>query len=203
MPHGLIADLAVISRSPIQTRRAGVGDLVSNLSALADWDLAHEKEKEEIDDFAYLLSRTAVQSVIKSESRNVDDPLFLKELLNGLVLSGIAMEIAGTSRPCSGGEHEFSHALDALGSRALHGEQVAVGTILCSYLRGEDWNMYADFFKAAGLPVTAAELGIEPDMVVEALVKAPETRPERYTVLEHIDIDHKEARDAATATGVI
>jgi glycerol dehydrogenase-like iron-containing ADH family enzyme len=40
-------------------------------------------------------------------------------------------------------------------------------------------------------------------MIIEALVKAPETRPERYTILEHMDIDHKEAKDAARATGII
>jgi glycerol-1-phosphate dehydrogenase [NAD(P)+] len=203
MPHGLIADLDIIARSPLRSRRAGVGDLVSNLSALADWELAQEHGKEEIDDFAYLLSNSAALSVVKSEKKDVNDRFFLRELLSGLVLSGIAMEIAGTSRPCSGGEHEFSHALDAIGSPALHGEQVAIGTILCSFLRGEDWGAYVDFFKLIGLPVTAAELEIDADTIVQALVKAPETRPERYTILEHMDVDHDKAREAATATGVI
>jgi len=203
MPHGLIADLDIIARSPVRTRRAGVGDLVSNLSALADWDLAHAEGKEEVDDFAYLLSNSAALSVVRSEIKNVDDSFFLRELLNGLVLSGIAMEIAGTSRPCSGGEHEFSHALDALGSGALHGEQVAVGTILCSYLREEDWRSYMNFFELIGLPVTAAGLGVGADALIEALTRAPETRPGRYTILEHIGIDRNTARKVASATGVI
>ncbi len=203
MPHGLIGDIEVIARSPVRARRAGVGDLVSNLSALADWDLAHKHGKEEVDDFAYLLSNTAALSVLKSEKKDVDDRFFLTELLNGLVLSGIAMEIAGTSRPCSGGEHEFSHALDALGTGALHGEQVALGTILCSYLRGEDWLSYRKVFELVGLPATAESLGVDPGMIVRALVNAPETRPGRYTILEHVEIDEAKAVEAAKRTGVI
>jgi glycerol-1-phosphate dehydrogenase [NAD(P)+] len=203
MPHGLIGDIEVIASSPVRTRRAGVGDLVSNLSALADWDLAHRHGKEEVDDFAYLLSNTAALSVLKSENKDVGDRFFLTELLNGLVLSGIAMEIAGTSRPCSGGEHEFSHALDALGTRALHGEQVAVGTILCSYLRGEDWLSYRKVFELVGLPVTAEGLKVDPESVIRALVNAPGTRPGRYTILEHVEIDETRAGEAAQKTGVI
>jgi glycerol-1-phosphate dehydrogenase [NAD(P)+] len=203
MPHGLIGDLDVIACSPPRTRRSGVGDLVSNLSALADWRLAQKQGQETIDDFAYLLSNSATLSVMKSENWDVEDKLFLREVLNGLVLSGIAMEIAGTSRPCSGGEHEFSHALDALGSPALHGEQVAVGTLLCAYLRGEDWRTLRDRFATVGLPVDAAGLGIDADTVVRALVEAPATRPGRYTILEHLAIEAKIAREAALATGVI
>ncbi len=203
MPHGLIADLEVIAASPVRTRRAGVGDLVSNLSALSDWRLACECGKEEMEDFAYLLSNTAALSVVKSESKNVEDKLFLRDVLNGLILGGIAMEIAGTSRPCSGGEHEFSHALDVIGTSALHGEQVAVGTILCSYLRGEDWQLYKRVFDLVGLPVNASGLGISSETAVRALVEAPRTRPDRYTILEHVGIDEKIAREAAEATGVI
>lgn len=203
MPHGLIGDLDVIAKSPVRTRRAGVGDLVSNLSALSDWRLAQKSGKEEIDDFAYLLSNTAALSVLKSEKKEIEDRVFLREIMNGLVLSGIAMEIAGTSRPCSGGEHEFSHALDAIGTPALHGEQVAVGTILCSYVRGEDWQSYREVFELVGLPVGASGLGLYSDTVVKALVEAPKTRPDRYTILEHVGIDEKTAREAAEATGVI
>lgn len=203
MPHGLIGDLEVIAASPVRTRRAGVGDLVANLSALSDWRLACECGKEEMDDFAYLLSNTAALSVVKSESKDLEDRQFLREVLNGLILSGIAMEIAGNSRPCSGGEHEFSHALDVIGTSALHGEQVAVGTILCSYLRGEDWQLYKKVFDLVGLPVNASGLAISSETAVRALVEAPKTRPDRYTILEHVGIDEKTARGAAEATGVI
>ncbi|MFQ5905483.1 MAG: iron-containing alcohol dehydrogenase family protein, partial [bacterium] len=203
MPHGLIGDLDVIARSPVRARRAGVGDLVSNLSALSDWRLAEKSGKGEIDDFAYLLSNTAALSVVKSEKKDIDNRVFLREIMNGLVLSGIAMEIAGTSRPCSGGEHEFSHALDDIGSPALHGEQVAVGTLLCAYLRGEEWQSYKEVFELVGLPVSASGLGVSSETVVRALVEAPKTRPDRYTILEHVQTDEKRAREAAQATGVI
>ena len=58
-----------------------------------------------------------------------------------MISSGMAISIAGNSRPASGSEHKFSHALDMIAPKpALHGEQCGVGTIMMMYLHGGDGN---------------------------------------------------------------
>jgi len=204
MPLGIVADLKIIKGAPIKITRAGIGDLVSNLSAVQDWKLANQEKKEKYDAFAALLSTMASNSIIDIKTDDILDLNFLERLVGGLILGGIAMGIAGSSRPCSGAEHEFSHALDMISNNpAMHGEQVALGTILATYLRGENWHEIVLFFRKLGVPTRSKELKIDSKDIIRALIYAPKTRPERYTILEHIGVNKEIARDAATRTGVI
>ncbi|MCK4226437.1 iron-containing alcohol dehydrogenase, partial [candidate division WOR-3 bacterium] len=204
MPLGVIADLSIIKNAPIRTIRAGIGDLLSNISAVKDWELARKIKGDKFDEFAALLSRGAAESILTSDSDNIQEEEFLKNLVGSLSLSGISMGIAGSSKPCSGAEHKFSHALDTIaGGPALHGEQAGLGLILTTYLRGDDWKRIILIFKKWGIPTTAIELNISKGDVIKALVYALEIRADRYTILEHIGIDKKKALDAAERTGVI
>lgn len=194
MPIGLIADLDIISKAPLRNIRAGVGDLLANLSAVEDWRLARDEKGEKFDDFTALLSESAALLVLESEKPDLQSYQFLKKLVYGLVLSGIAMYLAGSSRPCSGGEHEISHAIDELyGGKALHGEQVALGTIFTLHLQN---NMYSkivkNFFSQCGLDsgwITREEF-------VKAIHYAPNTRKERYTILESLNMGEREISEA-------
>jgi glycerol-1-phosphate dehydrogenase [NAD(P)+] len=95
------------------------------------------------------------------------------------------MSIGGSSRPASGGEHKFSHALDILSpDTGLHGEQCGIGSIMTMYLHGGDWRWIRNSLRAIGAPVTPKELGIDDEVVVEALMMARTIRPERFTVLD-------------------
>ena len=150
------------------------------------------------------LSASASETLLSMDKPNILHYDFLRKLVEGLVMSGIAMGIAGSSRPCSGAEHKFSHALDAiLTSPALHGEQVAIGTIVATYLRGGNYKRFLSFLKAAGVPTNCKELGIPEEKMIEALIYAPKTRPGRWTILEDIKIDSQIAREALIKTGVI
>jgi len=203
MPLGVIADLGVIKDAPLRMIRAGVGDLISNLSAVEDWRLAYREGKDRFDNFAALLAEAGAEAVLSFAQPNLADLNFLSRLINGLVLSGVSMGIAGSSRPCSGGEHEISHSLDRVASQpALHGEQVALGTILTTYLRGGDFASLKDFLAALGLPLTAEGLGLSPRELVQAMLLAPQTRPGRYTILEKIGVDEKKAKEALLETGI-
>jgi glycerol-1-phosphate dehydrogenase [NAD(P)+] len=105
-------------------------------------------------------------------------------VVKALVSNGVAMSIAGSSRPASGSEHMFSHALDKIAPKpALHGEQCGVGTIMMMYLHGGDWHEIRDALKKIGAPTTAHELEIEDKYIVDALLLAHAIRPERYTIL--------------------
>jgi glycerol-1-phosphate dehydrogenase [NAD(P)+] len=128
----------------------------------------------------------------------------VRKVVKALISCGVAMSIAGSSRPASGSEHKFSHALDMIAPKpALHGEQCGVGCIMMMYLHGGDWERIKEALSTIGAPVNARDLGIGEDIIVKALVHARKIRPERYTILDEIKIDEAEASDLARKTGVI
>jgi glycerol-1-phosphate dehydrogenase [NAD(P)+] len=105
------------------------------------------------------------------------------------------MEIAGSSRPCSGSERLISHSIDRLWpGTALHGDQVAFGAVLCTRLQGGDWQALGELLANAGMGTATNGFGLSESEVVAAVQAAPATRPGRYTVLDEIDLS-----DAALA----
>lgn len=196
MPIAVMVDIDYVRRSGPAMRRAGVGDLVSNLSALADWRLAERERGEPVDGVAVTLARTAATSILHRDD-GIEDEEFLTALAEGLVLSGIAMATAGSSRPCSGGEHEIVHAIDHLyPGTASHGELAGMAARFTCALRGDA--RLAGALDAClarhGLPRTPADVGLSDAQFARAVVAAPGTRPDRYTVLEHLDLSEEEVR---------
>ncbi|WP_059005932.1 iron-containing alcohol dehydrogenase family protein [Streptomyces specialis] len=198
-PIALVVDLDVIRQAPVRYVRSGIGDAVSNISAIADWELSHRETGEQIDGLAAAMARQAGEAVLRHPDGCGDDP-FLTVLAEALVLSGIAMSIAGHTRPSSGACHEISHALDLLYPRrsALHGEQVGLGAAFAMHLRGESGHcgLIAETLRRHGLPVLPDDIGFSADEFVTAVAFAPQTRPGRYTILEHLDLTNDQIRDA-------
>ncbi len=186
MPAAVVVDLELVAGAPPLQFAAGTGDLASNLTAAADWRLAEERGHEPYDEFAALIAEAAANAVW--ELPEVEHPVRVALLARGLVLSGLAMATAGSSRPCSGGEHLFSHALDAiLGDAALpHGCQVALGTLLLAEPHGLDGARLRRVFDACGLPSSASDAGIDPATIVRAIELAPSMRPGRYTIIDDL-----------------
>ena len=121
-----------------------------------------------------------------------------------IIISGISMSVAGSSRPTSGSEHMFSHALDRMGiSPAMHGEQCGVGSIIMMYLHGGDWQSIKTALRRIGAPTDAKGLGISDEDIIEALTTAHEIRKDRFTILGDNGLTKESARKAATITGVI
>jgi glycerol-1-phosphate dehydrogenase [NAD(P)+] len=190
MPAAIVVDIEVVERAPARTWLAGLGDLISNLSAVRDWRAAHETHGEELDDFACLTSEAAALSVFDDDADLGDDD-YRQKLIRGLILSGIAMEMAGSSRPASGSEHLISHALDQLlPTPRAHGLQVAAATIAAGVLRGEDTARLTSFYRRVGLPVVPGDLGISIDDFLAAVRLGPSTRPGRRTCLDTIGDEH-------------
>src|SRR5436305_2069285 len=143
MPVAVLVDLDYVRTSPLRMRRSGVGDAVSNLSAVADWKLAERVRGEPVDGLSVALAHTGAEAVLHSEG-GVDDDDFLVVLGEALVLSGLAMATAGSSRPCSGADHEIVHAIDHLFPDAgLHGELAGVGALFAAHLQ-EDPRLVAE-----------------------------------------------------------
>ena len=204
-PLAILADIDVIREAPDRLIRAGVGDVVSNVTAVKDWRLAHRLRNEPYSEYASSLSLMAAKIVMRN-AKPIGQllPEGIKKLVQALISGGVAMSIAGSSRPCSGSEHLFSHALDVVADRpALHGEQCGVGTIIMEYLHGGDWRRIRDTLRRAGAPTTAEELGVSEDELIEALCTAHEIRPERYTILGDRGLTPEAAERAARETGVI
>ena len=197
-PAAVMVDLDFVERAPDHFLRSGVGDVVSNISAIADWRLSHELTGEPIDGVAAALASTAAEAVLAQPGKAFE-PAFLRCLAEALIISGLAMSAAGTSRPCSGACHEISHALDHLyPGVASHGEQVAIGALFAMFLRGDAPRVrhMAQVFERHGLPVTPTELELTEDQFADAVIHAPATRPDRFTILEHLDLDRPGAVSA-------
>lgn len=205
-PRAIIADLKIVSRAPFRLIASGCADMIAKITAVADWRLAFDEKGEEYSEYAASLALLGAQTVLSStdlikgrEKRGI------KNLLQSLISSSIAMCIAGSSRPASGSEHLISHALDTLcpDKRSLHGEQCGVGCIIASYLHGMEWQKIRDALKNLGCPVNAKELGISDAYIIKAISTARLIRANRYTILDKVNMDKKKAEEVAKITGVI
>jgi glycerol-1-phosphate dehydrogenase [NAD(P)+] len=196
IPIAVVVDLDYVRRCPPEQLRSGVGDALSNLSALADWELAGRERGEPVDGLAAALARSGAESLLH-RTDDLGSDAFLTVLAEALVLSGLAMAVAGSSRPCSGACHEISHAIDALyPGKATHGEQVALGALFASFLREDGLLPELDSaFSRLGVPRLPADLELGEDEFAKAVAHAPSTRPDRYTILEHLDLDEDQIRD--------
>ena len=200
-PIAVVADTTIISRAPFRLLAAGVGDIVSNQTAVLDWRL--DGQKADYSEYAAALSEMAAQLVedgIEKVASGTEEGVRL--VVKALISSGVAMSIAGTSRPASGGEHKFSHWLDANSDNpALHGEQCGLGSIVTMYLHGGDWEKIRDTLKAVNAPINSKGLGMDDGMVLSAFINSKEIRPQRTTILDKTE--PKAIEEAALATGVI
>ncbi|MFD6290409.1 MULTISPECIES: iron-containing alcohol dehydrogenase family protein [Streptomyces] len=198
-PIAVVIDLDVIREAPVRFVRSGIGDALSNISAVADWELANREKGEQIDGLAAAMARQAGEAVLRHPG-GVGDDGFLQVLAEGLVLTGISMSVAGDSRPASGACHEINHGFDLLFPKraASHGEQCGLGAAFAMHLRGarEESAYMAEVLRRHGLPVLPEEIGFTPDEFVQVVEFAPSTRPGRYTILEHLDLSTDQIRDA-------
>lgn len=190
IPIAVVVDLDFVAQGPDRQTRSGIGDAISNLSACADWELAHRFRGEPVDGLAATLARTGAEALLH-HTGTLEDDAFLATLAEALILGGLASSVCGSTRPVSGGCHEISHALDALRlGEGSHGEQVGMGAAFCTFLRGEQarFTQLTGCLRRHGLPLRPADIGLTDAQFVDAVAHAPHTRPDRYTILEHLDL---------------
>lgn len=186
-PYGIIIDIDVIKSAPEKFIFSGIGDLVSNITALYDWKFEEENGKVIIDDFATMISKKAVNSFVRTEFKSIKDDLFLKELVDSLTLNGISMEIAGNSSPASGSEHLISHALDKfLEVPQLHGIQVGIATYIMSKVQNHRYERITKILKDTGFFEYVKTLNMRKEDFKKAIDIAPSIKPSRYTYI-HVE----------------
>jgi glycerol-1-phosphate dehydrogenase [NAD(P)+] len=204
-PVGILADIDIISSAPRRLLASGCGDLVSKLTAVKDWQLANRVTGEYYGSYSASLALMSA-NVVLDHPRLMGrfDRESVRGLVEALISTGVAAGIAGSSRPCSGSEHLFSHYLDLVApDSGMHGEKCGIGTIMMAKLHGIDWRRVRSALRSVGAPVAASQIGVDDSKVVESLVRASSIRPDRYTILSRRKLTAKGARALASATGVI
>ncbi len=203
-PAAIVADTTIINQAPFRMLAAGCADVISNETAVLDWQLAHRLKAEEYSSFAAVLAKSGSELIMDNVEvikPGLEEAAWI--VVKSLVVSGVSMAVAGSSRPASGAEHLFSHMLDRLApGKAMHGEQVGVGSILMMHLHGGDWKAIRDALAALGCPTTAKQLGIPKATMIEALTTCHTLRPERYTILGESGLTKEAAIRVCKATGV-
>ncbi len=204
-PIAIVADTRVVAQAPFRFTAAGCGDLISNIVAVRDWKLAHTLGYEYYGEYAASLSLMSAQIIMeRAQTIKPNDEQGARVVLEALIASGIAMGIAGSSRPASGSGHKFSHALDRIAPKpALHGEQTGVGAIMMAYLHGIDWDNLQRALATIGAPTTAKQLGVRRKHIIEALKGAHKINPNRYTILGDRGLTEAAAERLARITGII
>lgn len=134
-PIAMLGDIDIVANAPMRLISSGVGDLLGKFTAIVDWKIANLLTGEYYCEYIVELEKNVLKNTIdnidKLKKRDGDT---IANLMYGLVLSGLAMEMAGVSRPASGGEHYISHLLEmkVLGDTnyGYHGEKVGVGLMI-------------------------------------------------------------------------
>jgi len=201
-PIAIFADLNILSKAPKKFVASGCADVISNITAVADWKLSQQMNGTKVLDYAADLALSAANSIIENADKIYENP---DVLMDALINSGIAMCFTKDSRPASGADHMFSHTLDRIcpKKKTTHGEQCGVGCLIMAYLHGMDVEEIRTALKQVGAPVTAKEMEIEPDILVKAFAEAKNLRKDRYTILNQVNIDESKAREILKALNII
>jgi len=204
-PFAIVADIGIILSAPPRTFNGGVGDLLAKLTAVKDWQLGRDDKGEYYGTYAANLAKMS-GVMVEEEAVNIGrrNEEGIRGLVEALISAGVAAGIAGSSRPCSGAEHLFSHALDRIApGKGLHGEKTGLGAVMMARLHGLDWERMRRALREAGAPTAAREIDLADAEVVEGILAAPSVRPDRYTILHKLQLDAGQAKALATETGVI
>jgi len=174
-PRALVADADIVAAAPADMTASGYADLLGKVTAGADWILSDFVGSEPINQTAWRLVQTHLLTWLgQPEALRAGDPEAAGLLMEGLVLAGLAMQVAQSSRPASGSEHQFSHlwemeGLSINGTEVSHGFKVGVGSLAVAALY--DWVLAQDWA----------------DLDIDALRRA---WPSRAAVAEHVRHSH-------------
>lgn len=183
IPSGILIDYGVIARAGKCHFNSGLGDILSNLSALNDWDLAIQKGNARPNNFARFLSEVSVNNIL-NQTIDFTETDFIKTYVNSIIMSGLAMNISGNSRPCSGSEHLIAHAFTNLKASTLsHGQLVGTITPFTLFLQKSLSPKTLLLLKEFKMLSNFAEL-LKPSISIQEIFRlAKHVRGNRYTVL--------------------
>jgi glycerol-1-phosphate dehydrogenase [NAD(P)+] len=205
-PVGVVADTLLLAKAPARLLASGCGDLVAKMTAVKDWELGRDENNEYYGSYAANLAYMSAKIILDESPKLRENNKFgIRTIVEALISAGVASCIAGSSRPCSGAEHLFSHAVEYIAGNdcGLHGERVGLGTLMMAKLHGLDWEIIAETLKNVGAPTTAEQIKLNEHDVVNALLLAQSLRPDRYTILTKVKLDKQSALELAKSVNVL
>lgn len=184
VPHGVIIDTNVISKAPHHFLYSGIGDLFCKTTAVFDWKLAYKKQGELVNDFAATVARNAADTFTYYNQKDLNNLEYIGIIASSLLMTGIAMIIAGSSRPASGSEHLISHAYDRVAKKpSLHGLQVGVASYAVSYLQEYTHERIKRDIMESGFHAFMKENPLDREDFLKAVMTAPQIKENYYTIL--------------------
>ncbi|MBQ5849720.1 MAG: iron-containing alcohol dehydrogenase family protein [Lachnospiraceae bacterium] len=184
LAYGIIVDTDAIKSAPQKFIFSGMGDMVAKITAIYDWQFEAEKGVSTINDTSVMLAKNAVNSFVRMPLESISRDVFIRELVNGLTVSGLANEIAGGSAPTSGSEHLISHALDKLlPNPQLHGIQVGIATYIMSLVHEHRYERIRKFLTETGFFDYCKTLNLNKEDYIKAIDMAPAIKPFRHVYL--------------------
>ena len=188
IPHGVILDTHILMNNPAKFMFSGIGDLFCKFTSVFDWKLAFRHKGELVNDFAAVICRNAADTFLYYPDKTLGNIEYLRVIASSLLMSGIAMEIAQSSRPASGSEHLISHAYDRCAEKpSLHGLQVGVASYAVSFLQEETHDILRACIEQSGFLDYMAKEPLSMRDFKEAVKRAPAVKEDYYTVLAEPD----------------
>ncbi|MBS3081172.1 iron-containing alcohol dehydrogenase [Candidatus Pacearchaeota archaeon] len=199
IPDKVIISLEIIKKADKRFNIAGAGDILSIYTANYDWKLYDNEKPEEFDEDNYNetianVSLSLLNSLEKN-ARQIKEHTYegLESLAQLLILSGYITSMYGNGRPESGSEHLFANSIELnFNNKFLHGELVALGTLIMSYLQNQDVSYIMDIINIIGLPRSLTEIGLTFEEIIDALIKAKDMKKNRYTILHKLNLSRSE-----------
>lgn len=184
VPEAVIIDTQVIYEAPSQFLYSGIGDLICKRTAVFDWKLAYKKTGELVNDFAVTVALNAADTFSYYEKKDLKNIECIGIIASSLLMTGVSMIIAGTSRPASGAEHLISHAYDKLAKKpSLHGLQVGVASYAVSYLQQATFERIKKDIIESGFADFMKKHPLDGEDFLKAVAIAPQIKKNYYTIL--------------------
>lgn len=184
VPYGVIIDQAIICGSPRHFMISGIGDLFAKITAVFDWKLSYKNTREYVNDFAVEIVTNAVDNFVHFPNKSLDDMTYIGTIARSLLMCGMAMEIAGSSRPASGSEHLISHAYDLQAAKpTLHGVQVGVASYAVSFAQGKTHEAVKNIMLESGFFEFVKQNPLDLGDFLTAVKSANKVKENFYTVL--------------------
>ena len=173
-PVAIIGDTAILARAPERQLVAGIGDLLSRQTSIWDWKYANRVRNEPISEFGTIISDASIGILLnKLRGLTLANMEAITVLTKAIIIAGFLAGFADDLRSCYGSQHMFAQALDRLEpGKALHGERVALGTLMMANLQGQDWRAFRETLQQYKLPTQSIGLGYKTSSVIKALMQA-------------------------------
>ncbi|OQC01572.1 MAG: Glycerol-1-phosphate dehydrogenase (NAD(P)+) [Firmicutes bacterium ADurb.Bin099] len=205
VPTGIFADINILQNAPYIMLTAGFGDVLSKYNAVREWRFSRDLNREHYcEEVAGLVWKAADKCVASASLLKKRDKNAVVNIMEALILSGIAMGMYKNTRPGSGSEHHLVHYWDIEFIKRgwihpLHGN--AVGVALCVICRLYDLvkaqlsvevtdlntENIENILKNAGCETNPKTLGIPKDIFHDSILYGHTMSSSKYTILTHLN----------------